>query len=299
MIEMQGKWKPLRSAVDMHIHIGPDAVERYYDSIDLAQDAAELGMKAVVIKDQLCPTYFKAKLSEKFIRKEYPDFRVFGSIVLNEPCGGLSPRSVAYALKCGAKVVWLPTVDAAYCYQKGMSGHWIKRVNDRNTFRNQNPQYTIIDADGNATETIKDIMQLIRAADAVLATGHVSPAECIALLKANQSIGCKVVVTHPNLWFDDYTVELLEQMVALGAYLEMTSGGLTPNRGHGDIYEMVDVIKKIGPEHCTLATDAGAADCCAPPENLRGFCYMLRNCGLTEEEIELMAQKNPSKLLGI
>lgn len=294
-MKMQGKWNPLVGACDMHIHIGPDFVERYYDSIALAEDALDHGMSAVVLKDQLCPSMFKAALSDKLV----PEVKVFGSIVLNETCGGLSPRSASYALRCGAKVVWLPTVDAEYCFNKGNSGHWIKRVNDRNSFNGVNPCLRITDENGEVLPAVIEIMKLTAAAGAVLASGHVSPEECIALLKANKDIGVKFVITHPNLWFDDFTAEKLREMTELGAVVEMTSGGLMPNRGHGDVYEMARVIKEIGPKHCILSTDAGAVDCSAPPENLRSFCYLLRNCGFTEAEIELMVRDNTRALLGL
>lgn len=295
MIRMQGKWKPMEGAVDMHIHIGPDFVPRYYDSIALAEDARDHGMRALVLKDQLCPSMFKAALTQRVV----PEVEVLGSIVLNEPCGGVSPRSALYALKCGAKLVWLPTVDADYSYRKGQAGHWIKKVNDRNAFKGVCPRLKTTDENGALMVQTLEIMELVAQYDAVLGTGHISPEECMAILKANKSIGAKVVITHPNLWFDDFTPDALCAMADLDAYIEMTSSGLTPNRGHGDIYEMVEAIKRVGAARCILSTDAGAVDCAAPPESLRAFCYLLRNCGLTESEIEIMVRDNPCKLLGL
>lgn len=292
---MNTGWNPLQGASDLHIHIGPDAIDRYYDSIDLARDAAEHGMAAVVIKDQLCPSMFKAALSHKVV----PEVQVFGSIVLNQPCGGISARSVAYALKCGAKIVWMPTVDAEYCYLKGMSGHWIKRVNDRNSFKGNNPCLKIVDEHGRCLPEVIDILKMAADAGAIIASGHISPSECIAALEANAKIGAKFVITHPNLWFDDFNFDNLRLMVEMGAMVEMTSSGLTPNRGHGDIYEMVDMIRQIGYQNCFLSTDAGAIDTPAPPESLRSFCFLLRNCGISEADIEYMAVTNTAKLLGI
>lgn len=292
---MPQSWNPLEGACDLHIHIGPDTVERYYDSDDLAREAESKQMKALVLKDQLCPSAFKARLSQKTVE----NVRVFGSVVLNETCGGLLPRSVAYALRCGAKVVWMPTVDAKYAYQKGLAGHWISHVGKRNAFGAENPQYTATDEDGRCLDAVKAIMKLVREADAVLATGHISPQECLVMAQENQAIGAKLLITHPNLWFEDFTMDYLKQYAALGAVLEFTSGGLTPDRGHGDLYEMVEAIRAVGYEHCILSTDGGNIASPSPPEDLRSFCYKLRNAGIPQQDIERMVRDNPAKLLGL
>ena len=292
---MNQKWQPLRGAVDLHIHIGPDVLERYYDSIDLAMEALQAGMDGIVLKDQLCPSMFKAALTEKIV----PDIKTFGSIVLNETCGGLSSRSVQYALKAGAKVVWLPTVDAKYCYQKGMSGHWIQRVNKRNAFGGVNPQYTVIDDTNECVNVVKEILGLVKEHNAILASGHISPQECIAVLEANKNIGANVIITHPNLWFDDFNVKNLKKMVELNATLELTMGGLSPNRGHGDLYEMIAVIQEVGYENCILATDAGSIDSPSPPQELRSFCYLLRSAGISENQVEIMVRDNTRRLVGL
>jgi hypothetical protein len=88
-------------------------------------------------------------------------------------------------------------------------------------------------------------------------------------------------------------------MVDLGAILEFTMGGLSPNRGHGDLYQMADAIKSVGHQHCILATDAGAIDTPSPPEDLRTFCYLLRSAGIPEQEVDVMVRDNPRKLMGM
>jgi predicted metal-dependent TIM-barrel fold hydrolase len=206
---------------------------------------------------------------------------------------------VAYALKSGAKVAWMPTVDAKYAYEKSLAGHWIGHVNKRNAFASENPQYTLIDDAGQCIKEVSIILRMAREADAIVASGHISPQECLALLKENQSIGAKVVITHPNLWFDDFTVERLLEMVKMGAFVEFTSGGLSPNRGHGDLYEMVEAIRAVGCEHSILSTDGGNIASPSPPQDLRSFCYLLRGAGIPERDIEQMVRDNPTALLGL
>lgn len=92
---------PLKDAIDLHIHIAPDTIDRYYDSISLAREASEKGMRALVLKDQMCPSVHKAILTNLIV----PEVKVFGGIVLNQTNGGLNPRSVLVTLKTGGKVI--------------------------------------------------------------------------------------------------------------------------------------------------------------------------------------------------
>jgi hypothetical protein len=289
----QQSWQPTQGACDMHIHIGPDVVERYYDCIDLAEDAIRYGMRAIVLKDQMVPSMFKAQLAQK----NHPEIKIFGSLVMNENCGGLSPRAVDYALRCKTKVFWFPTIDAANCREKGARGNWIQRVIDRDTKGFPPVDYRVVDRNGEVKPEVIDIMKRIAEANAVLASGHIAPEECVAVLRTNKNICVKFIVTHPNLWPDDFDMSKLKEMVDLGAILELTSGALSPDRGHNDIYEIVGWINEIGYEHFILSTDSGVISTPAPPEEFRTFCYLLNSCGIPKAQVEYMAQTNPAKLL--
>ena len=293
--KMAQRWQPLKGAVDLHIHIGPDIIERYYDSIDLAHDALAAGMTAIVLKDQLFSSVYKAILTKKIV----PDIHVFGGVVLNGTCGGLSQRSVAAALKSGAKIVWFPTVDAAYCKAKAANGHWIKHVNERNDFAYPHEGITVIGDNGKCIPAVTDILKMVASYDAIIATGHISPEECLAVIEANAGIGAKIIITHPNLWFDDYSIDRMREMVRGGAVLEFTMGGLRPLHGQGNPFDIARAIREIGYQNCCLSTDYGSIESCPPPEGLRGFCYLLRNCGIPEEHIEYMIKDKPLEMLGL
>lgn len=167
---MGERWEPLQGAYDMHLHVGPDTAARYYTSIDLAREALSFGMAGIVLKDQMVSSLTKTELT----RMAVPDIRIYSSTALNEPCGGLSPRSVRCLLEAGISVVWLPTVDADYGISKGLSGHWIKRVNDRNLYGGPSPRYRVVGENGFCLENVVKILSLVAEHDAVLATGHIS-----------------------------------------------------------------------------------------------------------------------------
>jgi predicted metal-dependent TIM-barrel fold hydrolase len=63
--------------------------------------------------------------------------------------------------------------------------------------------------------------------------------------------------------------------------------------------EVIEVIRKAGPQQCVLATDFGQVFMPSPVEGLRMFILSLMNQGITREEIDIMVRKNPAKLLGL
>ncbi len=95
----------LEGAIDLHVHSSPDVEPRRYDDIQLAGEAARMGMSAILIKSHQNSTVERAILVSKIV----PQIRVFGGLVLNETVGGLNPAAVRLALTMGAKQIWMPT----------------------------------------------------------------------------------------------------------------------------------------------------------------------------------------------
>jgi predicted metal-dependent TIM-barrel fold hydrolase len=65
------------------------------------------------------------------------------------------------------------------------------------------------------------------------------------------------------------------------------------------IKDVIDVIRRAGPERCVMATDFGQVFNPSPVEGLRMFILSLMNQGISSEEIHIMVRKNPAKLLGL
>src|SRR4030042_3993020 len=99
----------MKGAIYFHVHTAPDAGhERRLDALELALQAKEAGMKAVVIK---CHEFGTAPVAY-IVNKAVPDFLVFGSLALNSMAGGLNPEGVEIAAKMGGKVVLLPRLSS-------------------------------------------------------------------------------------------------------------------------------------------------------------------------------------------
>ena len=291
---MEKTWLPLINAIDLHIHIAPDTTQRYYDSISLAKEASDKGMRALILKDQPCSSVQKAILTNMIV----PEIDIFGGIVLNHTSGGLNIRSVLAALKMGGKIIWFPTTDAEYSIKKGEQGHWIQRITQKNSFGSKLEGIKII-SNGKCIKEVKEILKIAKDYNAIVATGHISPTECLSIIDANTDIGAKILVNHPNIWFDDFTVEILKMCVEGKATIEFTASGITPRHGQNDPEDIVSVINNIGYRNCCLSTDFGGIDQCSPPEGLRSFAYILNDCGLSKTKIEYMIKQKPAELLGL
>lgn len=291
---MKESWNPLVDAIDLHIHTGPDIVKRYCDSISLAKEAAQKGMRGIVLKDQMVASTPKAILSNAVV----PEIDVFGSVVLNYTSGGLNIRSVIANLKMGAKVVWFPTIDAKYSIEKCLAGHWLKNIAKNNTFGYSYEGIELLE-NGNCKKVVKEILKIVFDYNAIVATGHISPIECLCLIEANKNIGAKVVVTHPNLWFDDFSSEILKELVKGKATLEFTAATLAEGHGQVNPEEIVSAINNVGYLHCCLSTDYGGTDLGSPPEGFSSFAYTLHKFGLSKVGIDYMMKQKPKELLGL
>src|SRR5262245_28099925 len=168
----------LHGAIDTHVHSFPDVIARKLDDIALVRQAREAGMRAVLRKSHVFSTAERAWL----LNRIFPDFRTFGGIVLNDSVGGLNPRAVEAALAMGAVQVWMPTLSAANHHAHLGGGGTLSVI--RGT---------------HLSDEALEILRLIAAKGAILATGHLSPRESEALIDAALEIGIsRVNVTHPE-----------------------------------------------------------------------------------------------------
>ncbi len=98
----------VRGAYDLHVHVEPDLAARRIDDLTLARRFDELGLAGFVLKSHYAPTAERAAV----VRAAVPGVDALGAIVLNNGVGGLNAQAVEIAARGGARIVWLPTVDA-------------------------------------------------------------------------------------------------------------------------------------------------------------------------------------------
>ena len=102
-------WEAIRGGYDLQVHVAPDVIARCTDDVDLAKDFLARGLKGFVLKSHYVPTAERAKV----VQRAVPGIACFGGITLNHSVGGFNPVAVEIAGRSGAKIVWMPTVDAA------------------------------------------------------------------------------------------------------------------------------------------------------------------------------------------
>ena len=285
--------KPLAGMIEMHVHPQPDITPRSGNDIDLAVKAREEGMRAILLKNHEFITNDRAYL----VRQAVPGVEVFGGLVLNEPVGGINPAAVESFLKfsggCG-RCVWLPTRDSAY----------------QKTVEKKEGGVRVTDGSGQVLPEVRRVMRMAAKADVILGTGHVSPQESLAVVKAAREEGVrKVVVTHAMQDPLLMTLDDMKRCVETGAVIEHCYystligpySALPAARGRKQVSmdEFAGAIREVGAENCFISTDLGQALNPIPAEGLKHFIAELAKRGITKEQIFMLVAGNPARLLGL
>ena len=271
----------LSGLVDMHIHTAPDVRPRLLDDLDATRQAAEAGLRAIVLKSHVTCTADRAAMAQKSV----PETRVFGGVTLNNPVGGLNPAAAEVALDLGARVVWMPTVSAR---------NHVRMVSTTPS------GISLLTQDGKLQPVLFDILDLVKYHDAVLATGHVSVREILALVRAAVAAGVrKVVVTHPEVPWVDMPAGTQAELRDLGVYFERCYVSTRVLGGRVPFARIVSDIRQVGVESTVLATDYGHATLPPAVEGMRTYIAALLDEGFSEGDIQVMAGDNPTALLGL
>lgn len=265
----------LAGAIDLHLHVDPKAYGADFETLRLARSR---GMRGVVIKNHYEPTVDLAYL----LRKEMPNFELFGGLDLNWIAGGLNLTEVNHMAEVPGKpgrFVWLTTLDSD---------------NAVRATKQDRPSIHIM-RDGELLPDVKQIISVIAKNGFVLATGHVSPAEGLMLLREGKRQGVEhMVVTHPmdNPVF--MTVEQMQEAARLGAFNEFDfRNTLTGGRA--------EAIRQIGPQACFISefwTKSQPLQY-AGLEGVGEFAEAMRARGFTDGELDLMFKQNPARILGL
>jgi hypothetical protein len=281
----------LEGIIDEHTHSDPDNVPRRYDALEVVKEAKAAGMAGVVLKNHEMPTTQLAYTVSEVV----PGIHVWGSIVMNRSVGGMNPDAVLQQATVKGhflKVVFMPTVDAQ----------------NRKSIAAKKP-FVPISKDGVLLPETVEVLKLIQKYDLVLATGHLEPEDSLLVVSEARKMGLRrVLVTHPAL--QGTTVEQMQQEVKEGAYLEFIGNTILPVDEGGAATtvpvsprrkpeEWAADIHAVGAEHCILSGDFGGTK--YPPfiEGWKMYLAALKGAGVTDAEIDVMARKNPAKLLGL
>jgi hypothetical protein len=248
----------------------------------------------MLIKDHTAPTTGAAHV----LNQAWPEgTRFFSALALNPPVGGLNPYAVAAALREGVDLVYMPTYSAAY--QIAVKG--------ADAFAPAYPRpggdwagISILDAEGTLVPEVFDILDLIAENDVVLATGHISPAEILALLPVARERGVsRIVVTHASGEVPGLSGAGQLAAVGYGAMIEhCLMGTLGDGANRLQPAAIRDQVRKVGVHNCLFSSDLGQA---ANGPVVAGFASLLesmRQVGMTDAELRILIEDSPRRLLG-
>ncbi len=278
----------LNGVIDMHVHTAPDVCQRTCNDLELTAAAVHAGARAIVIKGHHCATVARAALCNAYNRSTFDSnpFVMYGGLALNYEVGGLNPKAVQTALEMGAKVIWLPTVDAENDRRKHGRSGGIRMTDDR----------------GVPTSELRRIFTLIKEYDAVLATGHISPNEIRCVVDSARNIGVrKVVLTHPEYWVVDMNLESQKELVLdYDVILERCfMQPLKSGKWISNAERNLDAIRKLGAESTILSTDCGNP--ATPPWeiSMQQYLQFMADHNVSQEKLRSMVQTTPARLLGL
>jgi Family of unknown function (DUF6282) len=284
----------IRDTVDLHYHSGPSPFPRRLDPAESAKHYDEHGFKAVVYKSHHHNTVMDILSIKSTL--ETLRVKVFGGIALNGLVGGLNPRAVELSLRMGGKIVWFPTISSpAHIHHMSEGGSFPQATMH---LRPEAPN-SVFGEDGKLKPEVYDIIQIIKETDAILASGHMPPAEIFAVFKAAREAGVqKLLVLHPDFVIN-LSHEQARELASMGVFIEHEVNMYFRERPDWPISKLVEWIKVVGPEHTTLGSDTGQSTSALPAECFGRIAHQLVDNGISEKDLRRMLSTNPGSLLNL
>lgn len=284
----------MKGALDLHVHSGPSTMERQIDHFQAVEQAAEAGMRGILFKDHHYSVAPFIPIMDRVLG--HHGVAMYGGLVMNNSTGGLDPFVVDAQLKMGAKLIWMPTAQSANHIR---SSRRKSRLASKVALK-KSPGITVVDAYGNLLDVVKEILDSIAEADAILSSGHLHVSEIWTLFEEAKKRGVKrLLINHP-MYGLHFTYDDIRELAEFGALIEQSAclyvdcrfNVFTPE-------ELKEHIDAAGPEHTSLGSDLGQVDNPTPVEGMRQIIKLCLALGYSEDEVRMMVNRNPARLVGL
>ena len=221
----------ISGVADLHVHGAPSLVERHGFDHEVLGAHGSVGIDFAVLKAHEGSTVERAVLAAQ--RDAAAGVTVAGGIVLNSPVGGANPDAVEVAARLGGRVVWMPTISAPAHIASAANPEL--SVHKGLAFR----QVDVVDDVGALLPEWQDVLDVVAASDLVLASGHLTCAQSLALFRAAKAAGVtRMLLNHPRMPFLQWDDAAAPEFAELGVVLEL---GILP-----------DILTTDGPPSTTL-----------------------------------------------
>jgi hypothetical protein len=298
-------------AIDIHCH----AHEGQQDALGVAKLASKSGMMGLLYKTIVgrkdpaaAVDAVRSALESWCAEKGKSPVHVWAGSSVTQ--GFLSKIEAAWSakmLKSGVIALWMPNNTSAHTLSivGGKPIAWDKTA-DPNAHTEPLPWsealkygHYLLDDKGRLMSDIEEIFRMAHDHNAAIFFGHPTKQEFRAMAEYSQKIGFKKgVVDHPFSPFVNLTIEEMKDAAAAGLWINFTYDELSPLLGI-DPASMYKAIRTVGPEHCTLSSDAGEPLFPNSVESLRLLRGHMAAFGCTPEEIYTMCTVNPSFIGGL
>jgi len=291
----------VRDAYDLHVHVAPDVMRRRISDLQLARRCWDVGLAGFVLKSHYVSTAERAAVVNEALGGEV---RVLGALTLNASVGGMNPLAVEIAAREGARILWMPTLDALNHRAKhrdlpegATPPMWLALQQDLDARGITVPAVPVLDEAGRPLPATLEVLGLAARHQLVVATGHLSAFETRAVADAAFAAGVHhVIATHPEFPQQDLGRDDQLALARQGAFLERCF--TTPFTGKYEWARMVENIQATGPEHTIVTTDLGQPDNPPVEDGLALMADALHAAGFTDQEITTMIVSNSRLLAG-
>lgn len=289
-------WEAIRGAIDMHVHVAPDLIPRRLHDVDLAREFLEHGLRGFVVKSHHLPTAERAWIVERVV----PGIEVIGAITLNHAVGGLNAVALEVSARSGARVAWMPTVDAANEWTARKLGApppaWGQVQDELRSSPGYPETISLIDSGGRLQDPVLQCLEVVAAHDIVLATGHVGREEIFALVPRAKQMGVeRIVVTHAEFPSIDLSADEQVRLAEMGAYIEHCY--TTAFTGKTEWATVFANLGAVGVERSLMSTDLGQLANPPVAAGLADFAERLMQAGFSAADVRRLAVVNPGQLL--
>src|SRR3989344_7776919 len=282
--------------IDLHVHIGPEVLPRKYTVGRIIKEQRRK-IAGIALKSHFYPTTPLIKSEED------SDLILVGSVTLNNYLGGLNPDLIysSATLASTPIIVWFPTINAENFLKRSkyeIPPEWVGKGFESRLSKEVRGIRILKDNGKLTTETVR-VLKAIKENNCILATGHLSWEETKVLTETAVKMGIKkIIITHPIYQRIAMPLEIQKELASFeGVFVEQSYSmyfidGIS-------IKEIAAQIKAINPAKCILVSDLGQINNPSPSEGLQDFTTLLIKEGITEEELRVMGEFNPRKLLGL
>ena len=285
----------LKGVLDIHVHAGPSVANRELDAADMLKEAEEAGYRGFLVKDHYFPSMMGCQMVQKHLGNGTVE--IFGSMCLNNAMGLFNLNAVDAAYGMGVKMIYFPTVSSKNhidAHKGGFAGAGKMSVPET--------PVVYVDEKGELLPDAVRVLEYMAEKDIALGTGHGSAREIDALVRTAAKVGVKkILVNHPHFHIGA-TYQQMRDWAALGAYIELNVCVFSEGSKLGPLPTSVleEMLREVPRERMVLDSDMGQRGNGSPVEGMYRFMLlMMDRFGVTKEEIDVMAKKNPAILMGL